>query len=170
MRDDTIARFWAKVDRRGADECWRYQGYVRRNGYGQHGHRLAHRLAYELLVGPIPAGLTIDHLCRNRVCANPAHLEAVSNRENLMRGVSLSAQNARKTHCQNGHPLTGDNLRVRVIRGRDARDCRTCLRVRDRVWRQTVGRELRRQQQARWRAKHGDEYNARRREARRQAA
>lgn len=77
----------------------------------------AHRFAYELANGPIPDGLEIDHLCRNRKCVNPAHLQAVSHRENMLR--------AAKTHCLNGHPLTGPNVYLRPDgRGRECRECR----------------------------------------------
>lgn len=66
---------------------------------------LAHRLAYEILVGPVPAGLTLDHLCRNRACMNPAHLEPVTMRANVLRGEAPAARQARRTHCRHGHPL-----------------------------------------------------------------
>lgn len=86
-------RFWAKVDRRADDECWPWLGVILHIGYGQHGiggkRELAHRVAYELAVGPIPAGLQIDHVlargCIRRDCVNPAHLEPVTARENVRR-------------------------------------------------------------------------------------
>ena len=94
------------IEKSGA--CWVWKGHLCR-GYGQfclHGKRQpAHRAVYEALVGPVPDGLVIDHLCRNRACVNPSHLEAVSFRENVLRGVAPSAQNARKTHCIRGHKL-----------------------------------------------------------------
>jgi hypothetical protein len=95
--------------------CWIWQqGLFRATGYSQ-GHapgghpRLGHRLAYEAFVGPIPVGLNLDHLCRVIKCVNPAHLEAVTQRENLLRGESPVAINARRTHCINGHEFTPEN-------------------------------------------------------------
>src|ERR1017187_5210266 len=83
-------RFWPKVDRRGPEECWPWLASKQNMGYGQVRAEtertmiLAHRVAYELLIGPIPLGLTLDHLCRNRGCVNPTHLEPVTLRENTL--------------------------------------------------------------------------------------
>ena len=107
-------------------------------GYGKfmaepgHNGRMtqAHRWSYEYHVGPIPDGLQLDHLCRNRACVNPDHLEPVSQRENLLRGVGATAMNARKTHCPEGHRYAGPNLYVNPTTG--SRLCRTCRREHDR--------------------------------------
>lgn len=126
-----IDRFWAKVVKSDENSCWLWQGTTSR-GYGQmwDGHRLnqAHRFAYELLRGPIPAGLHIDHLCRVRACVNPAHLEVVTCRENILRGESLPARNAQKTTCVNGHALTPENVEAYGWKQRGRR-CRMCVRA-----------------------------------------
>lgn len=125
------ARFWAKVDRRDPDDCWvwtaatnRSGGYGRFRVGGRAGRMVsAHRFAYERLVGPIPDGLTIDHLCRVPRCVNPKHLEPVTVRENTLRGESFSARNARKTHCIHGHPFDEANT---IHRKGGRRECRIC--------------------------------------------
>lgn len=124
-------RFDARIEKTAT--CWLWTGSHSRGGYGQvqigrrskNGHpspALAHRVAYELFVGPIPEGLTIDHLCRVRHCVNPAHLEPVTRGENTLRGNGACAVNARKTHCKRGHLLDGDNVRLRPT----GRECRAC--------------------------------------------
>lgn len=113
------------------DGCWSWTGRRHTGGYGQikvFGRLvLAHRLAYEAWVGPIPDGFDVDHTCLNRLCINPAHLEAVTRQENVLRGRGPTAVNARKTHCLRGHPLSGSNLYV--YNGR--RQCKECQRQRD---------------------------------------
>lgn len=124
-----MERFWAKVDK--TDTCWLWTATVTKGGYGMfyfNGHHVyAHRFAYEWFVGPIPAGLQIDHVrsrgCRHRHCVNPAHLEAVTQRENLLRGDTISARAAAATHCPQGHPYSGDNLQVRKTGKRNCREC-----------------------------------------------
>lgn len=89
----------------------------------------AHRWSYEYHVGPIPEGLHIDHLCRNRLCVNPAHLEPVTHRVNTLRGIGFAAVNAAKTHCANGHPYDQGNT---YTDPKGYRHCRTCRREVDR--------------------------------------
>jgi hypothetical protein len=112
--------------------CWQWKSGVLPTGYGSVSMRhpnggwqmkLAHRVSYELFVGPIPEGLTIDHLCRNRTCVNPAHLETVTFKENVLRGDGPTARRARQTTCMRGHPLEGANLRLTK---EGWRNCRTC--------------------------------------------
>lgn len=136
---------WQRVDKRGDDECWPWLGALT-HGYGPH------RAAYELLVGPIPEGLQLDHLCHtrdiecaggftcpHRRCVNPAHLEPVTTRENLMRSrVAIPAVNARKTHCPQGHPYAGDNLRY----WNGQRVCLTCRDAKNRRRRPDANRAV----------------------------
>lgn len=121
---DDEARFWSKVDRRGPDECWPWVAPANK-GYGRmrvgDGKVYAHRFAYELLVGPIPEGLQIDHLCRNRACCNPFHLEAVAPRVNVRRGESAGARALRRDLCLYGHPYAEHGIKCS---GR--RICRLC--------------------------------------------
>lgn len=99
---------------------------------------LAHRVAYEMLVGPIPEGKQLDHLCRQRTCWNPAHLEVVTGRENTLRGVGRTAVNAAKTHCSRGHELAGDNLYVHD----GQRKCRACKKETIKAWRAQAAETL----------------------------
>jgi len=100
--------------------------------YANGASRLAHRVAYELVVGPIPDGLHIDHLCRRPICVNPAHLEAVTQRENTRRGNGATARNGRKTHCPAGHEYTDGNTYL-ARTGR--RTCRSCTLARVKAYR-----------------------------------
>jgi hypothetical protein len=119
----TIERFMQYVVPEPNSGCWLWLGGHIGNGYGNFylsGKRLlAHRVSYELHVGQIPGGLTLDHLCRVRSCVNPRHLEPVTFRENLMRGEGACAKHARKTHCPEGHKYD-------VITSRGHRACRLC--------------------------------------------
>lgn len=124
-------RFWSKADWdiHEPDRCWEWLGYITKAGYGQFGRNMiAHRLAYELEVGEIPAGLQIDHLCRNRSCVNPDHLEPVTGRENTRRGESFSARLAAQTHCKRGHVFTPENTYVPPAGSNGLRRCRECVR------------------------------------------
>lgn len=122
--DGVRERLEAKIVR--TETCWFWTAYRDRKGYGTIGVRgkvrKAHRVAYELYVGPIPDGLTIDHLCRVRHCVNPAHLEPVPMSVNTLRGESDAAKAARRTHCLYGHPYD------RFVSGQ--RRCSTCERER----------------------------------------
>ena len=114
-----------------ADHCWTWQNATSKQGSGcfaiDSKSRLAHRVAYEKLVGPVPDDLQIDHLCRNRKCCNPAHLEPVTHLENARRG-----ERAQRTHCARGHELSGQNLIASTPKGRHPRrECRACRLRRD---------------------------------------
>lgn len=129
-------RFWIKVDK--TDDCWVWTGALGDDGYGRFGDqsrtRMAHRWAYEHCVGPIPAGLQLDHLCHtrdiaacvasgsclHRRCVNPDHLEPVTRLENVRRGANATLLN---THCGFGHEFTPENT-YRSKRG--SRECRAC--------------------------------------------
>ncbi len=107
-------------------DCWTWTGAIQSRGYGSFHHEgrrhSTHRLAYVLLVGPIPTGLQIDHLCENKLCCNPAHLEPVTSKVNNERTTA-----ATKLWCVNGHRLAGKNLIIkRRAGGRTTRNCRTC--------------------------------------------
>ena len=117
-------RFWENVNK--TESCWIWTAALDQDGYGKcrrDGVKRAHRVAYEELVGPIPAGLHLDHLCRVRECVNPEHLQPVTNLLNLMRGQTFAAINAAKTHCPKGHEYTPENTQRKA---NGSRICRTC--------------------------------------------
>jgi len=121
-------------------ECVTWEGYLDPDGYGRRSKRgnttaLVHRQVWEEAHGPIPKGLTIDHLCRNRACVNVDHMEVVDRVTNILRGEGPTAQNARKTYCAHGHPLDEANT---YIRPDGTRDCRKCMVIRNRRYRERV--------------------------------
>lgn len=127
LTPESVEGFWGWVDKSGP--CWLWQRVPNGDGYGVvrigNVQARAHRLAYFLLRGPIPPGLELDHLCRVRHCVNPDHLEPVTRRENLLRGINPFAINKRRTHCIHGHEYTPENT------GRHPsgnRQCRACKR------------------------------------------
>jgi len=134
LTDANAQRFWSKVIALPSG-CWEWQSAKSVKGYGLftlppktrrvHKSQRAHRIAYELLIGQVPDGLTLDHLCRNPSCVNPLHLQPVSIRDNILRGNGHTAQNARKTHCPQGHPYDMFNAYQIPSGGRGCRICRT---------------------------------------------
>lgn len=131
LSEHSVALFEEKVER---GSCWVWTARVAKNGYGMWSVRrggkqvtlLAHRVAWYLAHGENPpAGTELDHLCRNRRCVNPEHLEPVSRRENLIRGETFAAVAVAKTECLRGHALAGYNL---IVRPNGTRNCRTCHR------------------------------------------
>ena len=130
-----LERFEAKIEPEPMSGCWLWTG-ARSNGYGHFNKGKdvivwAHRVAWELTHGMIPEGLTIDHLCRVRVCVNPAHLRIVTNRENILAGNGFSAVNARKRVCAHGHAYDQENtMWVHRSTGEVERACWRCFRER----------------------------------------
>ena len=126
-----LDRLLPKIDFDGPGGCWLWTASQTSKGYGQikrmdqRKPMPAHRAVWLAVVGPIPDGLTLDHLCRVRLCVNPDHLEPVTNRENILRGESMSAIHARKTHCPRGHPYD-------VVKKDGSRRCRKCHADRER--------------------------------------
>lgn len=135
---NTWERMVALTDFSAPGGCWNYTSCLNESGYGVFSHHvegqvLAHRLALHLAHRPVPADMTVDHLCRNRRCVNPAHLEIVTMHENIMRGNCAGAVNARKTHCIRGHEFTPENTYIGKPRnpcGGPTRQCKQCARDR----------------------------------------
>lgn len=129
-------RFWSKVSLPDEGGCMSWLASKNPFGYGQIkvGFRpvVAHRVSYALRVGTVPEGMEIDHLCRNRVCVAPNHLEAVTHRVNMLRGKTIGAENSRKTHCKHGHEFSYENTYMTPT---GARQCRTCRNRRHREMR-----------------------------------
>jgi hypothetical protein len=124
---NTAETVWERLSIPHPAACWTFVGGLSSRGYGQFyfDGRLhtAHVVAWELTNGPVPDGMQLDHLCRNRACSNLAHLEPVTGKTNVERSP---VHNGAKTHCPSGHPYAGDNLRIRSTDG--ARICRACVR------------------------------------------
>ena len=137
-------RFWAKVDICGADECWLWLAAKSSTGYGVFSFQRnkgmsAHRVAYILTHGPVAKGIDVDHLCRNRLCVNPSHLNLLTHKENLLKSRSYGpfrkSLNPRKPSsrifipkdvCKNGHQMTPENTYVHIRGKRISRECRIC--------------------------------------------
>lgn len=120
VKESGSRKFWMGLEIGGPTGCWTWLRGKTSDGYGHLSHygrqTYVHRFAYEMLVGPIPEGLQLDHLCRNTSCANPDHLEPVTNRENARRGLK-----AQRTRCAHGHLFD-----ERTIIYRGYRRCRVC--------------------------------------------
>lgn len=128
----TRVQMRVSIEDRGHDTpCWISDRAAQRNGYTKIGlggkTYLTHRVSYEAHIGPIPDGMQLDHLCRQRACCNPDHLEPVTCRENLVRGVTIIAAQVSATHCLKGHPFDATNTRMTNL---GKRVCRTCDRAR----------------------------------------
>lgn len=141
VSEKSEARLWAKVNKNGPNGCWIWTSCLNRKGYGRFrmNSRLffSHRVAYTLCVGTIPDGLQLDHLCRVPACCNPSHLEAVTCRENVRRGLvseAAIAMHAKKTHCPSGHEYSESNTYWgKQCDGKyHVRICRACNRDRAR--------------------------------------
>ncbi len=139
-----------RLAHRGAidGDCWVWMASKNQKGYGRmvitdsDGKRtkVVHRVIYEHINGPLPKGLEIDHLCKNRACFNPSHIEAVTHKENCRRG-NVGAHFGNKTHCPSGHPYSGDNLYISL---KGSRSCRECTRTKSREWARAKRTETRR--------------------------
>lgn len=161
-----IERFWAKVNKDGPNGCWIWTGATKsKTPTLAYGHLRAdgrywgaHKYSYQQIAGrPIPHGHHLDHLCRNPRCVNPDHLEPVTCRENVLRGIGPAARQSRQSHCKRGHALAGDNL---VINGRH-RNCRTCIRL---IVKAKYDPQKRSAYMKQWLASRSDDYRQRQKE------
>jgi hypothetical protein len=142
MTEKRVLVFWSRVEKQG--ECLIWTRYCNEKGYPYFydGKRMrrAHIVAYELMIGSVPEGLELDHLCRVRHCVNPDHLEAVTHRVNMLRSESPQLTgiiNRSKTHCNYGHPFSGDNLYILKGGGRQCKICKS-RRMKEYYLRQAV--------------------------------
>lgn len=127
------------VDRIDASgDCWEWTGNIKDNGYGYFSlggrKQVVHRVVWESLVGPIPEGLDLDHLCRNRSCVNPDHCQPVTRAENLRRGAGNGR--LRKDRCPRGHLYSDNPFTQHLKNGKSYRLCRTCRDARSAKWRE----------------------------------
>jgi len=124
----TTKKFWSYVEK--TSTRWVWTGSINSDGYGNlrwiNSNCKAHRVSYEICIGKIPEGFTIDHLCRIRNCVNPEHLEPVPHKVNVLRGFGVAGNYARRGTCSYGHELTPENTRI----SRGARVCVICKRLR----------------------------------------
>lgn len=138
MREEDLVaelswRRFCKLYVENEDGCWIWAGPVdRRDGYGRFSSKAAHRISYERLIGEIPAGMVIDHICRRRACVNPKHMRVVTNAENILCGEGITARHARATECGRGHPFDEENT---YYRPDGLRMCRACQLERGRAYR-----------------------------------
>ena len=147
-RADPVERLLSKTQQ-SDDGCWVWTGATTgRTNYGQtrlEGVKMtAHRAMWTVLVGPIGSGVELDHLCRNRLCVNPDHLEPVTPRTNWERGEAPSSVAQRTNTCKRGHPLSGDNLVPWQLENRGRRQCKACQRENQRRWKERNRDEARR--------------------------
>jgi hypothetical protein len=128
FKQKTIERFYSNIFFNERIFCWEWKGLLNGDGYGvlkaNNKTMRAHKFSYILHMGDVPEHKELDHLCCNKMCCNPEHLEAVTHRENVLRGLAPSAINYKKTHCKRGHILEGDNLYKDKDGGRECRICR----------------------------------------------
>jgi hypothetical protein len=128
-----VIRLLSHIKRNGSG-CFEWTGSKNNMGYGtinvNRMPALAHRISYLLFVGDIKSDMVVDHLCRNRSCINPSHLEQVTQGENMRRGVSVCAENARKKFCKRGHEFSTENIYALKNGGRECRKCNSIRKSR----------------------------------------